>query len=103
MTTALDGHIEVDDAGVARIAGTRIKVIHLVMEKRANQATPEELAQHFPSLSLGQVYAALSFFYDHQAELEAQIQQSLDAEDKTDRNGTEPPLLARLRAEGKLP
>src|SRR5205814_8728096 len=31
VTTALDGHIELDDSSVARIAGTRLKAIHLVM------------------------------------------------------------------------
>ena len=76
MTTALDGHIEVDEAGVARVAGTRLKVIHLVMDKMANVSTPEQMRQQFPHLTLSQIHAALTYYYDHKAELDAQIQQS---------------------------
>jgi hypothetical protein len=47
MTTTLSGHIEVDDNGVARITGSRIKVIHLVMEQRANGWSAEETQQNF--------------------------------------------------------
>jgi uncharacterized protein (DUF433 family) len=77
MTTALDGHIEVDETGVARVAGTRLKVIHLVMDKMAHGSTPEQMRQQFPPLSLSQIHAALTYYYDHKAELDAQIQQGL--------------------------
>lgn len=60
MTTALDGHINIDDRGVARIGGTRMKVIHLVMDKMANHSTPEQMQESFPHLSLAQIHAALA-------------------------------------------
>jgi uncharacterized protein (DUF433 family) len=77
MTRALDGHIEVDEAGVARVAGTRLKVIHLVMDKMAHGSTPEQMRQQFPPLTLSQIYAALTYYYDHKTELDAQIQEGL--------------------------
>ncbi len=77
MTTALDGHIEVDEAGIARIAGTRLKVIHLIMDKMANGSTPEQMREQFPPLTLAQVHAALTYYYDHKTELDAQISQDL--------------------------
>ena len=77
MTTALDGHIEVDETGIARVAGTRLKVIHLVMDKMANGSTPEQMRQQFPPLTLSQIHAALTYYYDHKAELDAQIQHDL--------------------------
>jgi uncharacterized protein (DUF433 family) len=73
MTTALDGHITVDEQGIARIAGTRMKVIHLVMDKMAYDASPEEMQREFPHLTPAQVYAALTYYHDHKAELDAQI------------------------------
>jgi uncharacterized protein (DUF433 family) len=76
MTTALDGHITVDEKGVARVAGTRMKVIHLVMDKLAHDASPEEMQRQFPHLTLAQVYAALTYYHDHKPELDAQIAQS---------------------------
>ena len=65
VTTALDGHIEVDDAGVARVAGTRLKVIHLVMDQAAHGSTPEQMQGQFPPLTLAQIYAALTYYHDH--------------------------------------
>ena len=101
MTTALDGHIEVDEAGVARVAGTRLKVIHLVMDKMANGSTPEQMRQQFPPLTLAQVYAALTYYYDHKTELDAQIQQSLRAAESLRAQAEDQPsreqLLERLR------
>jgi uncharacterized protein (DUF433 family) len=75
MTVALISHIEVDDQGVARIAGSRIKIIHLVMEKQANAWTPEELQVQFPHLSLAQIHAAFANYYDHLAELDARTEE----------------------------
>ena len=77
MTTALDGHIEVDERGVARVAGTRLKVIHVVMDKMAHGSSPEDIVKQFPPLTLAQVHAALTYYYDHKAELDTQIRHSL--------------------------
>jgi uncharacterized protein (DUF433 family) len=73
MTTALDGHITVDEHGIARVAGTRMKVIHLVMDKMAHDASPEEMQREFPHPTLAQVYAALTYYHDHKIELDVQI------------------------------
>jgi uncharacterized protein (DUF433 family) len=69
-------HLVVKD-GVARIAGSRYKVIHLVAEKLAYGWSPEELQYQHPDLSLGQVYAALAYHADHRRELEEAIEQDL--------------------------
>lgn len=101
MTTALDGHITVDEKGVARIAGTRMKVIHLVMDKMAHGTTPEALREHFPHLTLSQIHAALTYYYDHQLELDAEIERDKREADAL-RAGAGPQpsreqLLAKLR------
>ena len=75
MTMALDGRVEVDDRGMARIAGTRMKVTDLVMDKIANHSTPEQMAEQFPPLTLAQIHAALAYYYDHKTELDALIEQ----------------------------
>ena len=102
MTTTLSGHIEIDETGVARIAGSRIKVIHLVMEKRANGWSPEETQQNFPHLSLAAVYAAMTYYHDHLAECEAQIEASLRLAEEKRSSTPEGPFLTRMRSEGKL-
>jgi uncharacterized protein (DUF433 family) len=83
LTIATINHIDVDERGVARIAGSRIKVIHLVMEKRANGWGPEELQEQFPHLTLAQIHSAFAYFYDHQEQLDQQIDESVrHAEDR---------------------
>lgn len=67
-------HVTVDDRGVARVSGTRLKVIYLVASKRAGNWSAEELVEQFPDLSLAQIHGALTFYYDHQTELDAELQ-----------------------------
>jgi uncharacterized protein (DUF433 family) len=105
MTTALDGHITVDDQGVARIAGTRMKVSHLVMDKLVHGSTPEALHEQFPTLTLAQIYAALKYYDDHKSELDAEIEKSVRKSDafRAD-TGPQPSraeLLDRLHGEDR--
>lgn len=103
MTTVMDGHIEVDDCGTARIAGTRMKVIHLVMEKTANKWDAEELQNEFQHLSMSQIHAALTYYYDHQSEVDAQIRLSLEQAVRMHQNAGESRFIKRLKGEGHLP
>ena len=71
MTVAMDGLIEVDERGVARVAGTRVKVMHVARDG-GGEATPGELSRRFPHLSLAQVHAALSYYHAHRAAVDAE-------------------------------
>lgn len=102
MQTATIDHIVVDDRGVARIDGSRIKVVHLVMDKLAHDWTPEQIREQYPRLSLGQVYAALAYYYDHQAEIDAQIAASAAFADEARMEAGPSPVVERLRAAGRL-
>lgn len=52
------------------IAGHRIAVIHMATWIEQGQE-PQEIA-HLYGLSLAEIYAALTYYYDHKAELDAQ-------------------------------
>jgi uncharacterized protein (DUF433 family) len=78
MPTVAYNHIEIDDKGVARIAGTRHKVHLLVGHKLMSGETPEQLQEAFPHLSLAQVYAALAYYYDHQSEIDAALKRDVE-------------------------
>jgi uncharacterized protein (DUF433 family) len=73
MVTAPINHIALDERGIAYISDTRIKVSHISIEKNVWGKTPEEIHQDYPHLSLAQIHAALAYYYDHQAEIEAEI------------------------------
>jgi hypothetical protein len=57
--------------------------------------------QH-PHLSLSQIYAALGYYYDHQAEFDQQIEQSRRQADALAAQAGDSPVRRRLRAAGKL-
>lgn len=67
-------HIEVDASGVPYLTGTTMKVVELVMAQRAYGWSPEELHFQHPYLSLSQIHSALAYYWDHQAELDADIE-----------------------------
>ena len=56
------------------ISGTTMKVVELVMAQMAYGWSPEELRFQHPYLTLGQIYSALAYYWDHQEELDADIE-----------------------------
>jgi uncharacterized protein (DUF433 family) len=73
MSTVATTHIELDAEGRAWITGANTKVIEVVLDKLAYGWSPEEMCLQHPHLKLAQVHAALSYYYDHQDELDAEI------------------------------
>lgn len=78
LDTVLDGHIERDAAlrsGKPRIAGTRITVADVVVMHRYLRQSLEEIAGKY-DLPLAAVYAAMVYYYDHQADIDCSIRES---------------------------
>ncbi len=76
--TLLNGHIERDEAirsGKPRIAGTRITVADIVIMHRYLRQSLEEIAGKY-NLPLAAVYAAMSYYYDHQSSVDSTIKES---------------------------
>jgi uncharacterized protein (DUF433 family) len=57
-------------ADKACIDDTRIAVADVVALLKAGK-TPEEMRVAYPSLTLAQIHAAISYYYDHPDEIEA--------------------------------
>lgn len=55
------------------IKGTRTRVANIVAYYKLGY-TPEELKQAFPHLSLSQIYDALSFYHENQAQVDEEIE-----------------------------
>jgi uncharacterized protein (DUF433 family) len=97
MTTST-AHIWLDECGVAWIDDTNVKVIEVVLDRLAHGWSPEEIHFQHPSLSMAQVHAALSFYYDHQQALDAQIADRLREVDRLASAACESPFRKRLHA-----
>ena len=79
--TQVTSHIRVDERSVAWIDGTRVKVLEVVQDYLAYGWTPEEMHLHQPHLSLSQIHAAMSYYYDHKRELDIQIRERMEVAD----------------------
>ena len=101
-TTEQVNHIRRDADGRAWIDDTNVKVIELVQDYLAYGWSPEEMHLQHPGLSLAQIHAALSFYYDHQSEFDQQIQESLKRARTMVAEARNSPLRQKLRALGKL-
>jgi uncharacterized protein (DUF433 family) len=94
-------HIVLEN-NVPIIAGTGMKVIELVVEKMAYGWSPEELHFQHPYLSLGQIYSALAYYWDHTSELERDLERRLQFVEQLRQSSRPSPLMAKLRSKGLI-
>src|SRR5262245_58903120 len=102
MTATQYQHVQLDNAGIPIIAGTTMKVVELVMAQMAHGWSPEELYFQHPYLTLGQIHSALAYYWDHQAELDADIEPRWQVAEQARQQATPSPLVAKLRAQRLL-
>jgi uncharacterized protein (DUF433 family) len=72
------GHIDVDEGGEARVAGTGFKVLDLVLDRRLSGDQPEDIIGRYPGLTLAQLYAAFAYHAGHRQELDERAAQRHD-------------------------
>jgi uncharacterized protein (DUF433 family) len=60
--------------GRACIAGHRIRVADIVVWHERRGYSPDEIVAMFPGLALADVHAALAYYFDHRAEIDADLQ-----------------------------
>ena len=76
MPKVLHPHITSDPricGGSPCLEGTRISVRTIVVYVLHHGVSPEELLAYYPQVSLAAVYDALSYYYDHRVEVDAEI------------------------------
>lgn len=96
MTAIFTTQIELDGQGVAWLGGTKVKVTEVVLDKIAYGWSPEEIHFQHPSLSLAQIHAALTYYYENQAHIDAQIKQRLEQADALAIQVSDPDLRRKL-------
>ncbi len=101
MVAVLNSLIELDERGIPWIVGANTKVVEVVLDKMAYGWSPEEMHRQHSHLSMAQIHAALSYYYEHQDEVDADIErrdryvEELRAQQKNPLTRAE--LEARLR------
>ena len=102
MAAVLETHIELDERGVAWIAGANTKVIEVALDKTAQGWSPEEIHFQHPHLSMAQIYSALAYYYDHQAEIDAAIAEQVKEVRALAEQAKDTPGRRHLRELGRL-
>jgi uncharacterized protein (DUF433 family) len=77
MTLAISAEtapLTVNSDGVVLIGSTRV-TLDTVVAVFNHGATAEEIVHRYPSLNLGDVYATIAYYLNHQQDVEAYLQQ----------------------------
>jgi len=98
MVAVINSLIEIDEKGVPWISGANTKVVEVVLDKIAYGWSPEEMHFQHPHLSMAQIHAALSYYYEHQAEVDADIERRDRYVEELRAQQPDSPLRQRLRA-----
>jgi uncharacterized protein (DUF433 family) len=82
MASDIATHIEIrqNRAGQNRayIEGTRVRVSDVYGYAEIQGLRPDQIVEQLPHLSLGQVHAALSYFFDHRDQVLQEIREDED-------------------------
>jgi uncharacterized protein (DUF433 family) len=79
MTTVISEHIQITPDVCGRkphIEGHRIRVQDIAIWYEHLSMSPDEIVCHYPSITLADVHAALSYYYDHLDEIRQDIRES---------------------------
>jgi uncharacterized protein (DUF433 family) len=80
----------------------RLRVSMIVTHYLAHGRSPEEICLHLPHLTLGEVYSAMAYYFDHQQEIDDEIQAELDQLDEEARTKPRSPVWMKLKAKGLI-
>jgi uncharacterized protein (DUF433 family) len=92
-------HIEVTPGvcgGKPRIAGHRIRVEDIVLSHQRIGMSPDEIVSAYPTITLSDVYAALAYYHDHQAEIDSHIREADQFDAELRKQG--PSILEKIAA-----
>jgi uncharacterized protein (DUF433 family) len=96
LTATFTTHIDIDDRGIAWIAGTKVKVVEIVLDTIAHGSSPEEIHFQHPHLSLAQIHGALTYYYENQDKVDAQIRRGLQESDELAARVSDPGFRRKL-------
>jgi uncharacterized protein (DUF433 family) len=96
MATNITTQLEIDENGVAWIAGANTKVIEVVLDKLAYGWSPEEIHFQHSHLSLAQIHSALAYYYENREVLDAEIERERREAEQLKNQVSNPALLQKL-------
>ena len=104
MTTEVTyPHVEESGGQPARLKRiSRIRVAQIVMDYLTHGWSPEEICRQYPHLHLAEVHSAMSYYYDHQDEIDAEIAAEVRQVEQDRVSRPLPPGVVKLKDRGLL-
>ncbi len=95
-------YIQINENGVPVIADTTMKVVELITAVKAYGWSPDDLHTNYPHLSMSQIHSALAYYWDHQGEMDAEIERIDQWAATMRQQAGESPVVQKLREQGLL-
>ncbi len=89
-----------DPARLKRVP--RVRVAQIVMDYLAYGWSVEEMNRQHPYLTLGELHAAMAYYFDHQEEIEGEIRAEWSEAEEAKVTASPSPFAVRMRANGLL-
>jgi uncharacterized protein (DUF433 family) len=97
-------HIEKIEGRSARLKRMpRIRVAQIVIDHLNHGWSADEICIHYPHLKLAEVHSAMAYYFDHQAEIDGEIEQEQRLIQESRKTAQPTPAEVRLRTQGLLP
>ncbi len=97
-------HIEKIEGSSARLKRMpRIRVAQIVIDYLNHGWSADEICIHYPHLKLAEVHSALAYYFDHQSEIDGEIEAEQRLIEDSRKNAKPTLVELRLRAQGLLP
>jgi uncharacterized protein (DUF433 family) len=102
MKTEVATHIEIRKNGAeqdrAYVAGTRTRVQDIYGLAEIHGLSPDQIVEQLPHLTLGQVHAALAYYFDHRDAIQSELREDEQFVEMMRRQTGPGPLEQRLSA-----
>jgi uncharacterized protein (DUF433 family) len=92
-------YVTILEGGAYRLTGSRVSLDSIVYDWW-NGLSPESIVENFPTLTLEQVYGAITYYLAHKEEVDAQVQRNREKfeELREQWRATHPHLYEKLKA-----
>lgn len=96
-------HVEKLEGQPARLRRTpRVRVAQIAMDYIAHGWSVDEMCRQHPYLTPAVAHAAMAYYFDHQAEIDAEIEADWRAADEARKQAAPTPFVVRMKAKGLL-
>jgi hypothetical protein len=97
-------HIEKSAGQPARLQRLpRLRISMIVIDYLNHGWSADEICIHYPHLKLAEVHSALAYYFDHQPEIDAEIEEEQKEIEESRQRATPTAVELRLRKQGLLP